>query len=61
MGFGAEIAAQIASECFRYLDAPVMRLGCKNVAAIPHSPALERVILPQNEDVSESLSQLLRF
>ncbi len=61
MGFGAEIAAQIADQCFHYLDAPVKRLGMKNVAAVPHSPPLEAVILPQNEDVLAAANEILEY
>jgi 2-oxoisovalerate dehydrogenase E1 component len=60
-GFGAEIAAQIADACFQWLDAPVKRVGMKYVAAVPHSPALETVVLPQTEDVSRALEALLAF
>ena len=60
-GFGAEIAAQIADQCFSYLDAPVKRVGMKPVAGVPHSPALESVILPQNEDVLNALVELISF
>ncbi|MFW6148115.1 MAG: alpha-ketoacid dehydrogenase subunit beta [Thermodesulfobacteriota bacterium] len=49
-GFGAEIAARIGEELFDYLDAPVMRIGAKDVP-IPFSPVLEHFVLPQVEDV----------
>jgi pyruvate dehydrogenase E1 component beta subunit len=49
-GFGAEIAARIGEELFDYLDAPVMRIGAKDVP-IPFSPVLERFVLPQVEDI----------
>ena len=61
MGFGAEIAALIASECFTYLDAPVKRIGMKSVPHVPHSPVLEQVTLPQQEEVTEAARALLRF
>ncbi len=61
MGFGAEIAAQIADACFTSLDAPVKRLGMKNVAAVPHSPVLEVKILPQNDDVLRGMRDVLAF
>lgn len=61
MGFGAEIAAQVAESCFEHLDAPVKRVGMKYAAAVPHSPVLENVILPQNEDVLKAITDLLNF
>lgn len=61
MGFGAEIAAQIAEDCFTSLDAPVKRLGMKYAAGVPHAPALEDAILPQNRDVLRALQELLEF
>lgn len=61
MGFGAEIAAQIASECFSLLDAPVKRLGMKAVPHVPHSPELERVTLPQQDEVTDAARSLLQF
>jgi 2-oxoisovalerate dehydrogenase E1 component len=61
MGFGAEIAAQIARSCFTYLDAPVERLGMKPVAHVPHSSELEEVILPQQHDVTAAARAVLAF
>ena len=40
-GFGAEIAAQIAGEMFRYLDAPVQRVG-STFTPVGFNPILER-------------------
>lgn len=60
-GFGGEIAAQIAEDCFTYLDAPVKRVGMKYVSAVPHAPVLEDVILPQTEDVVGALRELVGF
>lgn len=60
-GYGGEIAAQIADACFVHLDAPVKRIGMKYVAAVPHAPILEDVVLPQTEDVAHQLRNLLAF
>jgi 2-oxoisovalerate dehydrogenase E1 component len=59
-GFGAEIAAQIAEFSFEHLDAPVQRLGGKDVP-IGFSPVLENITLPQNKDVLEKLRELLQY
>lgn len=61
VGFGAEIAAQIASSCFELLDAPIRRVAMKNVTAVPHSPILENVVLPQNEDILAAAKELLLY
>lgn len=61
MGFGAEVAAQIADVCFDYLDAPIKRVAMKNVAAVPHPPILEQAVLPQEEDVTRELRKLLEY
>lgn len=60
-GFGAEIAAQLADSCFSTLDAPVKRVGMKYAAAVPHAPILEDVVLPQTEDLTAALDELLAF
>jgi pyruvate/2-oxoglutarate/acetoin dehydrogenase E1 component len=59
-GFGAEIAAQIAELSFEHLDAPVQRLGGKDLP-IGFSPVLEDNTLPQNKDVINKLKQLLEY
>jgi 2-oxoisovalerate dehydrogenase E1 component len=60
-GFGGEIAAQIAEDCFTYLDAPVKRVGMKYAAAVPHAPVLEDVVLPQEHDLIEAVRGVLGF
>ena len=49
-GFGAEIAAKIGEELFDDLDAPVKRIGARDVP-IPFSPVLENFVLPQVGDI----------
>lgn len=61
MGFGAEVAAQIAEECFEHLDAPIRRIGMKYAAAVPHAAGLESVVLPQNNDVVVAARNLIAF
>jgi pyruvate/2-oxoglutarate/acetoin dehydrogenase E1 component len=56
-GFGAEIAARISDELFESLDAPVKRIASADVP-IPFSPVLERVVLPQIEDVVKEVERL---
>jgi 2-oxoisovalerate dehydrogenase E1 component len=60
-GFGGEIAAQIAEDCFTFLDAPVKRVGMKYAAAVPHAPNLEDVVLPQDGDVLGAIREVVGF
>lgn len=58
-GIGAEIAAWISEYCFQYLDAPVMREGGLDTA-IPFSPGLEKIFLPEDR-IRKKLLDLLHF
>ncbi len=57
-GFGGEIAARIGEELFDYLDAPVLRIGAKDVP-IPFSPVMENFVLPQVNDIVEGVRKIL--
>jgi len=59
-GFGAEIAARIADELFDFLDAPVRRLGAKDVY-VPYHPVLEAAVLPQVSDVVCACKELAAY
>lgn len=58
-GVTAEIAAVIADGAFYQLDAPVKRMGAKDVP-IPFSPALEDLTVPTAEKVAELAAKLCR-
>jgi pyruvate dehydrogenase E1 component beta subunit len=49
-GIGAEIAAIVMEECFDWLDAPLKRIAGKDVP-LPYAANLERLALPQVEDI----------
>ncbi|MDZ7676143.1 MAG: dehydrogenase E1 component subunit alpha/beta [Acidimicrobiales bacterium] len=57
-GFGGEIAAWIADECFWSLDAPVRRVGAPDVH-VPYEPTLEEAVLPQVDDIAAAVKDLL--
>jgi 2-oxoisovalerate dehydrogenase E1 component len=59
-GFGGEVAAQIAEQCFEHLDAPVMRVGAE-FTPIPFSKVLEYEMLPQVEDIYQKALELARY
>ncbi len=56
-GFGAEIAARVADECFFDLDAPVRRLAVADVPS-PHSPLLLDAVVPGEADIAAAISEL---
>ncbi|WP_026463399.1 alpha-ketoacid dehydrogenase subunit alpha/beta [Adhaeribacter aquaticus] len=58
-GIGAEISAWISENCFRFLDAPVMRLASLDTA-VPFSASLEQAFLP-NQELKEKIRQLLAY
>lgn len=59
-GFGAEIAARIADNCFRFLDAPVKRIAAKD-AHIPYAPILENEVLPSRDGIYKGIKDLLKY
>ena len=60
MGFGAEVAARIAENCFADLDAPIIRLGAKD-CFVPSAPNLEAAVLPSLDDMRAAVHKLLSF
>ena len=56
-GYGAEIAATVAEECFWQLDGPVVRIAGKNTP-IPTSPALEDAAVPQLPEIISTLRRV---
>ncbi|MCX6121615.1 MAG: dehydrogenase E1 component subunit alpha/beta [Ignavibacteriales bacterium] len=59
-GFGAEIAALISTNCFEYLDAPVVRIAALDTP-IPYSPPLEDAVLPNKQKILAALERLARY
>jgi 2-oxoisovalerate dehydrogenase E1 component len=59
-GYGAEIAARIADDCFPWLDAPVKRVASTDTF-VGYAPRLEDAILPQVDDVIQACQEIVRF
>jgi 2-oxoisovalerate dehydrogenase E1 component len=59
-GYGAEIAAALADECFAWLDAPVKRVASTDTF-VGYAPQLEDAILPQVDDFRKAYAELMRF
>jgi len=59
-GYGAEIAARIASDLFEDLDAPVKRIGSMDTF-VAYQPILEDAILPQPSEILKAIVDLRRY
>jgi 2-oxoisovalerate dehydrogenase E1 component len=59
-GFGAEVAAFVADECFEHLDAPVWRCAAAD-SHVAYEPGTEDAILPQVADITRDLTALLAY
>lgn len=59
-GYGAEIAARIADECFAWLDAPVKRIASQDVW-VGYAPQLEDAILPQTGDFLNAYLEIVKY
>lgn len=57
-GIGAEVASRIYEGAFDYLDAPIQRVGQKEVP-LPYNRELEQLALPQVEDVIRAVKEVL--
>ena len=59
-GYGAEIAAKIADECFAWLDAPVRRFASAD-SWVGYAPQLEDATLPQVETFRQAYVELAAY
>lgn len=60
-GIGGEIVSVVAeSEAFDYLDAPIKRLGGKEVP-IPYNPKLEKAAIPQVPDIIAAVRETVKY
>ncbi|HWP82799.1 MAG TPA: dehydrogenase E1 component subunit alpha/beta [Bacteroidota bacterium] len=59
-GFGAEIAALIARNCFELLDGPVMRVAALDTP-VPYAPTLEDAMLPNEKKILTALEELANY
>jgi 2-oxoisovalerate dehydrogenase E1 component len=61
VGYGAEIAAQIADKTFEWLDAPVKRYALPDVPLMPYAGPLENALYPTPESIVERAQELAKY
>ncbi len=57
-GFGAEIAAIAAEECFDLIKGPIRRVGAANTP-IPYAPVMENLVIPGVDDIVEAVRRTI--
>ena len=61
VSIGSEVAALVADEAWRWLDAPVKRLGGLDVPAMPYAQPMEDFFMPNPKKVEAALRELAAF
>ncbi len=61
VGYGAEIAAQIADKAFEWLDAPVRRYALPDVPIMPYAGSLENALYPTAEGIVRHAQDLAKY
>lgn len=61
MGYGAELAAQIADKAFEHLDAPVRRYTAPEVPTFPYAEVLENMVLPNTAGIVAEAQALANY
>ncbi len=59
-GFGGEVAAEISDIAFRYLDAPVRRVGA-TFTPVGFNKILEKAILPDIQKIFDGMKEVLEY
>jgi len=57
-GFGAEIAARVAEECFDLLKAPPARVAGLNTP-VPYAPELEEAVIPNEARIAHAIRAVM--
>jgi 2-oxoisovalerate dehydrogenase E1 component len=61
VGYGAEIAAQIADKTFEWLDAPVRRYALPDIPIMPYAGSLENTVYPTPEGIVRHAQDLAKY
>ena len=61
VGYGAELAAQIADKTFEWLDAPVRRYALADIPAMPYAEELESAVYLTPEGIVERALEVVRW
>jgi 2-oxoisovalerate dehydrogenase E1 component beta subunit len=61
MGYGAEVAAQIAEKAFEWLDAPVKRHTAPDIPAFPFAASLENQVMPDVAGIVDAARDLAEW
>jgi pyruvate dehydrogenase E1 component beta subunit len=54
----SEVSALVAEQAMDYLDAPIVRVGAKDVP-IPFAPVLEQFVLPKEQTIQDAVYKVL--
>jgi pyruvate/2-oxoglutarate/acetoin dehydrogenase E1 component len=57
-GFGAEVAAMVAEKAIDWLDAPILRVGGRDMP-MPYNDALERLVIPSTQDIVDAIKAVV--
>ncbi len=58
-GFGAEVSALVVEKAFDYLDAPIQRVGARDVP-MPYNDGLEVEVIPSIERIANTIREVMR-
>ncbi len=61
MGYGAELAAQIADKAFEWLDAPIKRYAAPDVPCFPFASDLEDMVYPDTAGIVHHALELAKY
>ena len=61
VSIGSEIAALIADEAWRWLDAPVKRFGGLDVPSMPYAVPMEEYFMPTPDKITKALRELAAY
>ena len=61
VSIGSEVAALVADEAWRWLDAPVKRLGGLDVPSMPYAQPMEDFFMPNPKKVEAAIRELAAF
>jgi 2-oxoisovalerate dehydrogenase E1 component len=61
VGYGAELAAQIADKAFEWLDAPIRRYALPDIPAFPYANELEEMVYPNPEGIVRHAQEVVKY